>query len=590
MFHHHQISSSSDQASSFNHQHSSSSDYYSYNQSFDDNSKNTLWMGELDPWLDEPSIKKIWAAFGETVNVKLIREKFTGATAGYCFVEFSSPSAASKALTLNGQPIPNSQRLFKLNWASGGGLIDGKRDDKSPEYSIFVGDLASEVTEFQLLQLFQYRYSSCKSAKIMTDPQTNTSRGYGFVRFSDESEMQRALTEMQGFFCGPRPMRVSTATPKVKASLQSNPSNLPGPIPNSSANSSIPGIISPSQIQSQNTGPSSTGGASSTFPAQNMSKHIQSHSQSLISSDLLLPNTFYNNNSLPSNPNSTSTTGLPPQQQQPNQFTDPNNTTVFVGGLSSSVTEDDLRHYFAGFGDITYVKIPSGKGCGFVQYVQRSSAETAITKMQGYPIGSSRVRLSWGRSQNNNNNTNQKSIDMSSSMNPMNVNMGMNMSQMGMNVPMNINNSSVNVPPLNNNPMNIPNNLLPGPYPPANVNVYPPMSVPSQQQQQQPFGPFGSINPPMSHIHSRPVSATETGQLPSSSSPSSIPSDSNVLSSQIGIPLPSNSTSLAASAPGQDPNEPDLVARLNQLYLAARDGRLDRVEGDGRGYHGVYAQ
>lgn len=173
---------------------------------------------------------------------------------------------------------------------------------------------------------------------------------------------------------------------------------------------------------------------------------------------------------------------------------------------------------------------------------------------------------------------------MSSSMNPMNVNMGMNMSQMGMNVPMNINNSSLNVPSLSNNPMNIPNNLLPGPYPPANVNVYPPMSVSSQQQ--QPFGPFGSINPPMSHIHSRPVSATETGQLPSSS-PSSIPSDSNVLSSQIGVP---NSTSLAASAPGQDPSEPDLVARLNQLYLAARDGRLDRVEGDGRGYHGVYAQ
>ena len=84
-----------------------------------------------------------------------------------------------------------------------------------------------------------------------------------------------------------------------------------------------------------------------------------------------------------------------------NQFTDPNNTTVFVGGLSGYVTEDELRSFFQGFGDITYVKIPPGKGCGFVQFVHRHAAEMAINQMQGYPIGNSRVRLSWGRSQNN---------------------------------------------------------------------------------------------------------------------------------------------------------------------------------------------
>jgi RNA recognition motif-containing protein len=82
--------------------------------------------------------------------------------------------------------------------------------------------------------------------------------------------------------------------------------------------------------------------------------------------------------------------------QQP---TDPNNTTVFVGGLSSPVNEEELRQYFAPFGEVTYVKIPSGKGCGFVQYVSRPSAELAIERMNGFLIGNSRIRLSWGRSQ-----------------------------------------------------------------------------------------------------------------------------------------------------------------------------------------------
>ncbi|OIW30026.1 hypothetical protein CONLIGDRAFT_669787 [Coniochaeta ligniaria NRRL 30616] len=51
----------------------------------------------------------------------------------------------------------------------------------------------------------------------MTDAVTGQSRGYGFVRFSDETDQQRALVEMLGLFCGNRPMRISTATPKSRS-------------------------------------------------------------------------------------------------------------------------------------------------------------------------------------------------------------------------------------------------------------------------------------------------------------------------------------------------------------------------------------
>ncbi|OXN23686.1 hypothetical protein CDV57_07192 [Aspergillus fumigatus] len=297
--------------------------------------KTTLWMGELEPWIDENFIRNLWFQMGEQVNVKMIRDKFSGSNAGYCFVDFSSPAAAAKALSLNGTPMPNTNRVFKLNWATGGGLADRSRDDRGPEYSIFVGDLGPEVNEYVLVSLFQNRFPSCKSAKIMTDPISGMSRGYGFVRFSDENDQQRALTEMQGVYCGNRPMRISTATPKNKG---------PGVVP----------------------GAMGMPGPAGMYPPMGAP-----------------PMGFY---------------GAP---QPMNQFTDPNNTTVFVGGLSGYVTEDELRSFFQGFGEITYVKIPPGKGCGFVQFVQRHAAEMAINQMQGYPIGNSRVRLSWGRSQNN---------------------------------------------------------------------------------------------------------------------------------------------------------------------------------------------
>ena len=35
-------------------------------------------MGELEPWVDETYVRNIWYNMGEQVNVKMIRDKFTG--------------------------------------------------------------------------------------------------------------------------------------------------------------------------------------------------------------------------------------------------------------------------------------------------------------------------------------------------------------------------------------------------------------------------------------------------------------------------------------------------------------------------------
>lgn len=204
----------------------------------------------------------------------------------------------------------------------------------------------------------------------MSDPITAMSRGYGFVRFSDEADQQKALQQMQGVYCGNRPMRISTATPKNKAQQLGPQGHAGGP---GAMGGGMGGLMHGGGMYGP--GP---GGMPGFAP-----QHYGS------------PQAFGGS---PGGPGS----GAFPTQGQPmNQFTDPNNTTVFVGGLSGYVTEDELRSFFQGFGEITYVKIPPGKGCGFVQFVQRHAAEMAINQMQGYPIGNSRVRLSWGRSQNN---------------------------------------------------------------------------------------------------------------------------------------------------------------------------------------------
>lgn len=44
---------------------------------------------------------------------------------------------------------------------------------------------------------------------------------------------------------------------------------------------------------------------------------------------------------------------------------------IFVGGLDADVTEEDLMQPFSQFGEVVSVKIPVGKGCGFVQFANR---------------------------------------------------------------------------------------------------------------------------------------------------------------------------------------------------------------------------
>ena len=45
-------------------------------------------MGELEPWIDENFVRSVWFGMGEQVNVKMIRDKFSGYDTGKPFNQF----------------------------------------------------------------------------------------------------------------------------------------------------------------------------------------------------------------------------------------------------------------------------------------------------------------------------------------------------------------------------------------------------------------------------------------------------------------------------------------------------------------------
>lgn len=251
--------------------------------------------------MDENWLKRTFAPTQALVSCKVIRHKTTQMSRGYGFLLFNSHEAANFVLTqLNGKLIPGTDQVFRLNWAA-----NGRQGIAGPsDYSLFVGDLTEEVTDYMLQEAFRRYYPSVRSAKVMRAPLSGRSRNFGFCRFANEQERDRALVEMNSHeICG-RPVRVSLATARK--------------------------------------------------------------TQSSVSLDV------------PTQDNLAS-------------------ATLFVGGLTDKLTEEDLRGMFSLYGDLISVKCLASKGCAFVQYTSTAAAKAAMTMLQDQVVAGSPIRISWGR-------------------------------------------------------------------------------------------------------------------------------------------------------------------------------------------------
>ena len=89
---------------------------------------------------------------------------------------------------------------------------------------------------------------------------------------------------------------------------------------------------------------------------------------------------------------------VPVPQLQPalNQFTDPNNTSFTIGGLSGRITESELEQHFIGFGDLVYCRVSKDCQTGYIKFYSRSAAESAFLNMYGFMINDCRLQITWG--------------------------------------------------------------------------------------------------------------------------------------------------------------------------------------------------
>eukprot|EP01119_Soliformovum_irregulare_P002636 TRINITY_DN12889_c0_g1_i1.p1 TRINITY_DN12889_c0_g1~~TRINITY_DN12889_c0_g1_i1.p1 ORF type:complete len:226 (-),score=54.54 TRINITY_DN12889_c0_g1_i1:28-705(-) len=167
----------------------------------------TIYVGDLDQQCDEALLWELMLQAGPVVNVHIPKDKLTGVHSGYGFVEFHSEEDADYALRIMsmikiyGKPI----RVNKVSQ-------DKKVLDVGA--NIFVGNLDPDVDEKTLYDTFSAFGGILTQPKVMREPDTGISKGFGFIAFESFEAADAAIAAMSGQFLSGRAISVTYALKK----------------------------------------------------------------------------------------------------------------------------------------------------------------------------------------------------------------------------------------------------------------------------------------------------------------------------------------------------------------------------------------
>ena len=87
--------------------------------------------------------------------------------------------------------------------------------------NIFVSNLSFNIQDEDLREFFT-DYGEVTSAKIITDKETQRSRGFGFVDMPDDAAAKKAIAELEGATVEGRTIRVMEAKPREDKPARNN--------------------------------------------------------------------------------------------------------------------------------------------------------------------------------------------------------------------------------------------------------------------------------------------------------------------------------------------------------------------------------
>ncbi|XP_039298134.1 ELAV-like protein 3 isoform X4 [Nilaparvata lugens] len=316
-------------------------------------SKTNLIVNYLPQTMTQEEIRSLFSSIGDVESCKLIRDKVTGQSLGYGFVNYHRPEDAEKAInTLNGLRLQN--KTIKVSFAR-------PSSEAIKGANLYVSGLPKNMAQQDLENLFS-PYGRIITSRILCDNITVRqyvggtgdnvpclSKGVGFIRFDQRIEAERAIQELNGTI-------PKGSTEPITVKFANNPSN------NNKAIPPLAAYLAPQAARR-------FGG-----PIHHPTGRFR---YSPLAGDLLA------NSMLPGNAMNGS------------------GWCIFVYNLAPETEENVLWQLFGPFGAVQSVKVIRDlqtnkcKGFGFVTMTNYDEAVVAIQSLNGYTLGNRVLQVSF---------------------------------------------------------------------------------------------------------------------------------------------------------------------------------------------------
>jgi len=178
-----------------------------------------IYVKNLPEDYDITKVDGLFEPFGAITSSKLAEGKIKGAA----FVNMAKPEEAKAAIAgLNGKEIGDKkifvgrhqkreERERDIRKA-----FEQRKMERQKKYggvNLYVKNLADNIDDTRLLAEFN-KFGNITSAKVMLDPITNKSKGFGFVCFTNADDATKVVTEMNGRMLEGKPLYVALAQRK----------------------------------------------------------------------------------------------------------------------------------------------------------------------------------------------------------------------------------------------------------------------------------------------------------------------------------------------------------------------------------------
>jgi polyadenylate-binding protein len=181
-----------------------------------------LYIKQFPVSWDEPRLREMFGAFGTISSVAISKDE-TGKSKGFGFINYADHEAASKAVDeLNGKTVTEDETNYTLYVGKAQKKAERVREMRSRQDQLNL----ERVTKYQGMNLYVKNISDTISDEIFRDSfapfgtitsarimrETNepkTSKGFGFVCYSNPEDAAKAVAEMNGKVLGGKPLVVT---------------------------------------------------------------------------------------------------------------------------------------------------------------------------------------------------------------------------------------------------------------------------------------------------------------------------------------------------------------------------------------------